>query len=359
MTIALTLGATTATTQSFTFTTMGASGTVDLQISPRRDFQFCVCPIYSVPRATPYVANGLNQDATYFARARTVLADGTTEDWSNIVAFRTPVAAARVTAPAAVMIDLACIAKPEEVVGWTPGNEQAGFPALNVSRDSPVAWHSINAGGAHAITLEHSGAPIDVIAVLNTNLPEATTVTIRVGATAAAAAAAAATVNAAAFRASANLPGRNGYHGFVRLAAPVAAKFIRIELNGVTPAGLLHLEHIILGLDRRSKNHALDKSESPLHKGSIERTRSGVADRRRGLQMRKVEFDIGMMTEAQYETLYADLIYQQDEAIFVIPNSKVGGFLHDRMLFGDLSGGRVVNPTSPRYTRTFVVDSLI
>ena len=75
--------------------------------------------------------------------------------------------------------------------------------------------------------------------------------------------------------------------------------------------------------------------------------------------MRRVEFDISMMTEAQYELAYGDLHRFENEAVLVVPNSKTGAFLHDRILFGDLRGSRTVNPFTPRYTRSFTIESLI
>jgi hypothetical protein len=358
--IDLSVTATTATTGTFAFATMGASGTIELQISSRRDFQFCVQPIYTgIPRVSPYVANGLNQRATYYARARTRLGDGSAEPWSNVVAFRTADGAAQVTTPAAIMIDPAIFVLPEPIITFTPGNEQAGFPAKNVARDAPVAWRSIMAGGAHTLLLELSGAPWDTIGILNTNMPEATTITVRGAATAAAAPGAAAIVNAAAFRASVDVPGRDGYHGLVRLAAPVAHKFVHVTITGTTPQNMLHAEHLVIGLNRKSKNHALDKTETPVHLGSLERTRSGNPDRQEGYKMRRVDFELAMLTEAQYETIYGDLIRKLDSPVFVAPNSKPGPFLHDRLLYGDLRGGRVVQPASPRHTRSFTVESLI
>jgi hypothetical protein len=368
VTITLSLGATTATTQSFTFAAMGATGTIDLQISPRVDFKFCVCPIYSIPRASPYVAPGLNQDSTYFARARTVLADGTVENWSNVVGFRTPVSQARVTAPAAVMIEPAIILRPETVIGAVWGSaEVPGFPIANLFRDAPVASRAkVNrADGLAYFDVILNGSPVDTVSLLNTNLPEAASVYFSVSATSDVPAGAGVVITAEVpFRATANLPGRFGYHGLFTIPKgnwrSIRVHIVNLgNMGSILPGGLIHIEHMVIGRNRKTKNHAVDKSESSTPLGTLERTRSGNPDRRRGLPMRKVEFEIAMMTEAHYETEYGDLIYQQDEPIFVVPNSKTGGFLHDRILLGDLSGGRVVNPVSPRYTRTFVVDSLI
>jgi hypothetical protein len=125
------------------------------------------------------------------------------------------------------------------------------------------------------------------------------------------------------------------------------------------PGGVLHVEHIAVGLNRKSKNHALEKTETPLNLGSKERTRSGNPDRVQGLKMRRVEFDLAWLTETQSETLYHEIGSWLDEPVFVVPNSKAGAFLHDRMLYGDLKTIRTVQPSSLHYTRTFGVESLI
>lgn len=362
--VILAKGATTGTTQSFTITNLAADGTLELQISTETDFQFCVCPIYpGLPRASPYVANGLNQDARYFARCRSRRASGAAEDWSNIVAFKTPLVTPRSLTVPAIVREPAIIMRPEPVISWTAGNEVAGFPAKNVSRDAPVAWRSIAAGGVHRITLEHSGAPIDTIPILGTNLPEAATMGIVAGNTLNEVVVGPAPYASAVqlFRASANMPGRSGYHGLILLPAPIEYPFIQVFLTPVAamPANMIHVEHVLIGLNRKTRNMALDDNESPINRGSKDRTRTGNPDKVEGVKMRRVEFDISYMTETQSETQYQEVMSWLDEAVFVLPNSKAGPFLHDRMLYGDLKGHRRTGPSSIHHTRTFIVESLI
>lgn len=358
--VTLALNAKTATTATLTITNLAADGTLELQFSARSDFQFCVCPVYTgIPRASPVVASGLNQDAIYYARMRSRRASGAAEDWSNTIAFKTPVSVARDFTVPAIVRDKAIIMKPEPILTWTAGNEVAGYPAKNVSRDAPVAWRSFNVGNVHSIILEHSGTPIDTIAVLQTNVPEAGTVTIRGAATAAGVPAGAILVNALPFRASANMPGRNGYHGLFQLAASVEWAFIGIYITATMPGNMLHAEHILLGLNRKSKNIAVEDSETPIHLGSKERTRTGQPNKVDGLKMRRGEFDLAFLTETQSETLYYDVNNWLDDAVFVVPNSKTGPFLHDRMLYGDLKGGRRAGASGIHHTRTFIVESLI
>lgn len=362
MPIVLGLGATTATSQSFTFAGWGASGTIDLQISPDPDFEFAVGPVYTgIPRATPYVAPGLNQAATYYARARTRLVDGSTEAWSNVVAFRTPLSAARSTAVAAILVEPAIIMRPERIISYasTPA-AIAGFPVENVGRDAPVATRIFSDGLVYHFILEHAGAPVDTIAVLQTNLPESATLEVR-GAATRAAVEAAVPLASQAFRATPNMPGRPGYHGLVQLGAPVSHRFFMISMAvpGGLPGSIVHVEHIVIGLNRKSKNHALEKTETPINMGSKDRTRTGAPDVVKGLKMRRVEFDLAWLTETISETLYHEIGGWLDETVLVVPNSKAGSWLHDRILLGDLKTARTTQPSSLHYTRTLAVESII
>lgn len=361
--VTLALNAMTATTVTFDVGALAADGTLELQLAARADFQFCVCPIYvQIARATPIVVQGINQDAKYYARMRSRRVSGAAEDWSNVVAFKTPVNVARDFTVPALVVDNAIIMKPEPIISWTGANTVAGFPEKNVSRDAPVAWRSILGGaGDTNIVLEHSGTPIDTIAIMQTNMPEAGNISVRGAATLAGVPAGTILANGVPFRASANMPGRNGYHALVRLAAPASYRFIGIYLNpgGALPASTVHVEHIAIGLNRKTKNMALDSNESPINLGSKDRTRSGNPDAVLGMKMRRVEFDLAFLTETQSETNYQEVMSWMDETVFVVPNSKAGPFLHDRMLYGDLKGHRRASPTSIHATRTFIVESLI
>lgn len=366
MPMAVSVTAVTATTATLAFTGLAGDGSIDLQIAARPDFSFCVCPVLSIARASPVTILGLNQRATLFVRCRARRATGVPEDWSDIETFRTSDGTARDLSPAPVMIEPTVLVIPEKATSWIGSSEVAGFPAANLGRDAPVGWKAIDlqVGGNpdfSQVDIKLSGAPINTIAALNTNMPEDGTVFISAAPTRAGLDSGAGRViinNGGAFRASADLPGRPGYHGLFRFAA-VAQPWWRVAFRGSKPGGTLWVEHLVLGLARQSKNHSIDKSEAPISRGTIERQRSGIPDRQAGLPMRKVEFDISFMTEAQYEQSYADLYRFENEAVLVIPNSRAGSFLHDRILFGDMKASRSFNPVSPRFTRSFSIESLI
>jgi len=354
----ITLSVTAVTSVQVTFALVGeaADGTNEFQVSVRPDFQYCVAPMTIVGRGSPRALGRYTQGTTYYARVRSRRASGAIEGWSNVVAFRTASVAGWPAAPAAVMIEPAILVVPTPVLEWGATNVLAGFPVSNLGYDAPNAFR----GQAQPmdITARLPAEPIDTIAILNTNVAEAGTVRVFAG-----------TTNATAdydsgvlpFRASANLPGRPGYHALVRLPAPQSYEFWKVQISHLNTGNLIHIEHMIFGKNRASKNHSFDKNETTLDLGSLERNRSGSPNRVDGYRMRRADFDLSMMSEAQYETQYGDLHWRVGgtSPVLVVPNSKAGSFLHDRILYGAITAGRVVNPASPVYTRNFTIDSLI
>ncbi|MBX9816065.1 MAG: hypothetical protein K2X76_15310 [Sphingomonas sp.] len=361
MPLTLSISAVGETVATLNFGALAADGVIEVQLGARPDFQFCVCPIFAVARAAQYQVQGLNQRATYFARCRSRRASGAADDWSGVQAFRTGDGAARDLRPGAVLIEPALIVTPEPVLEWQAGSAVAGFPVSNLGIDAPVGWKSISAGQLDYVDARLAGAAIDTVALLQTNLPEAAQVDIIAAPTRAAlddVAQRNVIAAGAPFRASSALPGRPGYHGLFRFD-PVQMPWWRLRLLGAKPGGVLWAEHLIFGRNRVTKNHSVDKTETPIPRSSVERQRSGIPDRTAGIPMRKVEFDISMLTEAQYEEAYGDLGRFENEAVLVVPNSKAGAFLHDRILYGDLRNSRIFNPASPRFTRSFSIESLI
>ena len=135
----------------------------------------------------------------------------------------------------------------------------------------------------------------------------------------------------------------------------------RIEITANSLFGrILHIEHAVFGWNRATKNHSVDKSETPYDNGTLQRLRSGVPDRTRGLRGRRADFDISMISEQQDQLIYQDLAYEvgTTDPVLVIPNSKAGAFLHDRILFGTINM-KIANPVSPRYTRSFSIESIL
>jgi hypothetical protein len=339
---------------------------VDIQYATRADFKFCIAPI--LRRSTDAVQGFqyLNQAATYYMRGRSVPASGIPEAWGPTLGFVTPTFSLASTAPSGVLIQPALIVVPAPILSWTSlSSAVPGYPPQNLGIDAPVAWRSTGIGTGefykyHGIGVQMANQPVDTIAILNTNAAEGCTVNIAAGSNS----------NFTTFdyfrsnipfRASANLSGRPGYHALIRLPAPVQALFWRFDVVGDMPGNTFHAEHVVFGLSRASKNYSADMSVTPVDLGSVNRTRNGNVDRLKGFRMRRVAFDISMETEAQYETMHRDLggLIGNTDPVLVVPNSKAGAFLHDRICYGPMSQMKFTNPTSSRWTSSFTIDSIV
>lgn len=354
----LTITAVTHNSVSLSFAGEAADGTNEIQIGIFKDFEFCVAPVITgLARGSTPLIWKLNQATSYYIRVRSRRASGVAEPWSIVYPFRTPVNAAQVTTPAAVMVQPSVVVTPVPITTIASGTSVAGYAVDNLLIDAPVAWRSIH-NSSHQFTLRMAPEPIDTIALLQSNIPEDATVTFAAGTTTAYSGY---TSGALPFRASANVPGRPGYHGLFRLPAAQSFEHWRVTIAANCPGSLLHLEHAVFGKNRVTKNMAADKNEVGVDLGSLERLRSGNPNRIRGARMRRVDFDLAALTEAQYETQYGDLHWRVGgtDPVLIVPNSKSGAFLHDRILYGAITAGRAVNSYSPYFTRNFAIDSLI
>ena len=356
----LTISNVTATSASVAIAGIPAGGSVLLMISDNPRFDGLVS--WRTLTATPFALSGLNQTGTYYLRARGITAGGVYEAWGKTVGLYTPLAIARDTAPAAVLVTPAIIVPPEPIIAITSVTAVAGYPASNMVNDDPsLMFVSL---GSSNFTIETAGAPIDTIAVLDTNFAEDITWQVAGGATAAQAEGGAPAYLSPVqqFGASAQLTQRRGYHGLMRLSALQSHRFWNVRVvAGSVAGGMSAIRYCVIGRARTAKNIAADKLESPLDLGSIDRGRDGTADRVFGHRMRKVDFEISMLTEMQWETQFADL-WQKiglNEPVLVVPNAKTGAFLHDRILYGTLAAQRSTNVVAPRFTQGFSVESLI
>jgi len=353
-------GAVTASSAAVLAANLAADGTLDVQYSIRADFHICVAPLVTGVARAGFTIPGLNAGTTYYIRARSRRASGAVEDWSNVLAARTTAGPARVVAPASIMIEPAMLVVPAPVLSWADnGNTLAGYPLENLGFDGPVAWTSKNAASdVHIFIAELGGAPIDTIALLASNAAADATVTVKAGSTVAGDDY---TFGPATFRASANLPGRPGYHALLRLGAVLQHRYWRVEITSDNFSDQFHLEHAVFGQNRVTKNHSVDKTESGIDLGTLERTRGGNPVRTIGARLRRVDFDLSVLTEADYEVNYADLDWRvgATEPVLCVPNMKANAFLHDRILYGALRGGKTNNPASPRYSRGFTIESIV
>ena len=341
----------------------GAATGLALQYAIRDDFKFAVAPVHSVAGTPANVTvPGLTPSTSYYVRARDIVG-GVGQPWSDPIGFRTDDGPAPIYDAVANTHAKAMIVVPQPVVGWSADDEVAGYPVANLGYDAPVGWRSKPAGSVHAFTAAIAPDPIDTVALLMSNVGIDATVTIKAANSAAGAANAPAfTHGPVPFRASERIYGRLGYHALVRLPAAQAFSHWRVEIDADLFGNLLELRHAILGKNRATKLHAVDKTRTVVDLGAMTRTRSGGPLRSLGWRLRREEFEIAAMSEGEYQANYEDLDWRvgTTEPVLVVPNSKEGQYLHDRILYGTLGqGSRSSNLRGPLFTKSFSVDSIV
>lgn len=367
--MAMSISLNTKTSTSITVDTAGrTTGTYDRiewQISTRPDFSFTLSPIADLATSASQLLQSLNQGNVYYVRAREkVAASGVVTVWSNVLKVYLALANTWDTSPLSILLRPAIIVVPEDVT-WNAVGVQTSRPADNLGTDSPAEQCWFASG---PLKFDTAGQPIDTIALLGTNLPIGVNWRAESFATAAnrdAGTSVVSTTGDVQFHASPNLPGRPWYNGLLRLAAPRTELYWRLVFTAATgalpPASTICAMFGVVGLARTAKSIAADKVEQPLDYGNIDRQRDGVPDRRYGWRGRRVDFQIALMTEAQWETQFADLRNRVGftDPVLVLPNTRTGSFLHDRLLYGPLTAHRATQPYSPRFTHDFTIDSLI
>ena len=361
LTLDYTAAAATSITLAFSGTTAGTYPNIDIQYSSRPDFLFAPSPLFTIGTGASYTMTGLNQGVNYWIRAREKAANGAVQPWTSPIMVYTPISVARTTAPAAIMVTPAIVVAPTPIRQVVPASVVTGYPGSNLLTDSPgeQCWFT-----GTTLDFECSGEPIDTFALMATNIPAAGQ--WRVMASATQGGLSAPTYNQGVdvnFQASAGLPGRPSYHGLIRLGAAQSFRWWRIQFTAGAqpPGGVKVATFLVAGLARTAKNIAADKVETPLDYGAVERLRDGTADRRIGYRGRRVEFDIALLTEAQWETQFADLRQRiaLTEPALVVPNTLANAFLHDRILFGPIQTNRIQQPYAPRFTQSLAIESLI
>jgi hypothetical protein len=361
MTVELSQAAAADTTLTLNMTYAGSPGSIDIQYATRRTFEYCAAPIISVAAAAQVALTGLNKAGTYWIRGREVSSAGDRSDWGSPRAFTTtgagsyPVIQIQV-APAQIIIP----ARPSR---WYAGSAPvAGYSVDNMGRPTPAAAHRMGyQNGAAYFYVETDGSPIDTIALLETNLPEGARVRIIAADTAAAVVSGGSYASASqSFRVSAGISQRRGYHGIIRLPSPITNRFILIEISGETATGgVVHITHAVFGRARVATNYS-DMTDTSFDLGTFNRSRDGSPDAVSGFRGRRVDFELPLMVESKHEALFADLAQRvgTTDPIFVIPNSKEGAYLHDRLLYGNLTTNRGTN-SNARFTRSLSVESII
>jgi hypothetical protein len=144
-----------------------------------------------------------------------------------------------------------------------------------------------------------------------------------------------------------------------RLPQPVTERFFAIDINA---GGARHFiaRNLVVGLARGTQNAARGNSEAPNDLGAAARTRFGVLDRVTGWRGRTVDFEMGWLSEAEYQTKWGLLMRQagKTKSVLAIPNSKRNVFLNDRIAFGPITDQRGQTVAGRKLSFSMTIDSI-
>jgi hypothetical protein len=343
------------------------SGATDTQIqySSRLDMKYVPAWSFSLGTSTAATAiAGFNQSSTVYARARAKLSTGLWDTWSTVQAVYFPLGTAQTFPVGGLQIAPALIVVPHAVLAWSATSEIAGYPARALGRDDPGSmWMGSLSGGAISIIMQVPPSPVDFLALLESNVPEGMTATVYADNTLAGVQGStpAFTYAAGQARPSANVPGRRAYHAMIRLPVAQSYPFWRLTLTGTCPGGVLGATYACIGKAKSTRSLSAGKTENVADGGSLSRDRSGNANRTLGVRGRSVDFDLSLLTVAEYEQSYSELRNRigATESAVVVPNSAAGPALHDRILYGVITTSQNTNPYTGKFNQSFSVDSLI
>lgn len=184
-----------------------------------------------------------------------------------------------------------------------------GHPASNVSRleTMGLTWRTTGTGAIWLRGRLDAEQLIDFLSIVAANAQPGTTYRLRLGATKS-------QVNGVAAFDSGPLPfispatsSPDGlYHSFLRLPAPVAASWWRIDITG--HVGAFETGGIVLGKaiePSRFYDKDFERGIEPM--GGVEINRFGVPDRSPGITLRTLLFTLSWLNEAEYEDTFRPL----------------------------------------------------
>lgn len=299
--------------------------------------------------------NGLPAGTPFFFRARKT--NGGNGPWTPTVMIATlpPAAAAPYAGPS---IEPGILVLPEPIVSIECAQTVVGSdPAFLLDDDPMAVLHAT--GSPVVIEFCTAGRPVDTIALMGTMCSDTATIAYRSATTQANLTAAPNTnIAAAAFRASAGLGERRGYHSFKRLPATVDDPWWRLTITHLAPEFIAR--NLVIGLARSSVNYSRGAGQSYLDMGSLSRNRFGTPDRVEGWRGRSMDVGFSWLSEAEFEAKYQyiDALVGGTKPVLLIPNAKPNAYFHDRMGFGNLEQSRAEVMRSSKHQRTLELRSI-
>lgn len=159
---------------------------------------------------------------------------------------------------------------------------------------------------------------------------------------------------------SSSLGRKRSYHGVYFLNTPVNFQYIRINIiSGTAPPQAL-MRNFIIGLQKKTQNYVRGSSEDGTDLGSIDRNILGSEFTVSGWRGRQASFGLEWLDETEYYSKWNDLDQRvgQTKPILAIPNSAPNQYIHDRILFGELTASTGEHTRARKYARNFEINSI-
>jgi hypothetical protein len=173
-----------------------------------------------------------------------------------------------------------------------------------------LTWRSSGTGAIWARGMFNTAKTIDFLAIVSANAQPGTLYRLRLGTTQAEVDGTAPYDSGALPFVSPAITREDGlYHSFLRLPAPVAAMFWRIDITGHT--GAFEAGGIVIGKaiePSRFYDKDFERGIEPL--GGVDINRFGVPDTTPGITLRTLLFTLSWLGEAEYEDTFAPLTYK-------------------------------------------------
>ena len=198
---------------------------------------------------------------------------------------------------------------PLELGTITTGNEIAGKPAANLNRKKAISltWKSSGTANLWARGDFGSAKSIDFMSLVSANALAGTTIRLRLGATQAAVDGVAGYDSTALAFISPSIADGVPVHSHLEIGSVQSYRWWRIDIAGHT--GDFEASTLVLGKTiTPSRFYNLDFERGIRDLGSLDFTRWGVFDEEDGAIFRTIDFTMGWMTEAEYETSFRPMI---------------------------------------------------
>jgi hypothetical protein len=243
------------------------------------------------------------------------------------------------------------------------GNERAANPAAHLAEFQfpAMTWRTDGTLGSFVVIDLGSATTVDFVALLATNAGSSTTMRVSMDNNAATVGGgSAAYIQGAALINDPATSGRATYHGFYPLTSAQTYRYMAVFIESFS--GDFEASTLVVGRKVTSAKYYETQWEAgPLDLSTVTENRNGIPDIAGGMMMRQLSFNLGWMTEAEFETSISPLLLAcgKTEPVYCCFDPEPTTYRQNRTYFGRLSESRTVKQGFNRFQREFTIRSFI